>query len=101
MYYLIPADIIALLEAFIVLFSLWLKEVHSVRSGAPGIMPATFKFTEQKAKGDVNAGKIKNTGNVFSESKVLKSKADDNSFEKIKTSLSRTVSKNEAAPSSG
>lgn len=101
MYYLIPADIIALLEAFIVLFSLWLKEVHSVRSGAPGIMPVTFKTSKQETEKCVSAGNIKNTEDVFSESKVFKSKADDNSFEKIKTSLSRTVSKNEAAPSSG
>ena len=74
MYYLIPADIIALLEAFIVLFPLWLKEVHSVRSGVPGIMPATFKTSKQEAEKGVSAGNIKNAEDVFLKAKFLKLK---------------------------
>ena len=73
MYYLIPAEIIFVLEAFIELFSLLPKEGYFVSTEVPGVIHKSFKFTGYGEK----------------------------EFEKIKTFLSLTVSENEAEPSSG
>lgn len=97
---LTPADISAVLESFIELLPLWLKEGHSVRLGNLGIMRITFRSAGHQSEEDVSAGDIKNARAVFRGSNDFKSEIADISFEKIKTSASQTSSENEAESSS-
>ena len=91
----------SILEFFIEILQLWLKEGHSVRPGNPGMILISFKCTEHEAEEYAGARGLKNAGAVFYKSNEFKNERTGIYFEKLKEAASLAGSEHAAGSSSG
>ena len=83
----------SILEFFIEILQLWLKEGHSVRPGNPGMILLSFKCTEPEA--------VEYAGAVFYKGNDFKNELTGIYFEKLKETASLAGSEHAAGSSSG
>ena len=75
---LTATDVVAVLEAFLQLLPLFLKNGHSVRLGGFGIFRLSFSSMGQETKDDVSAKDISNVRVLFRPSVQLKKELKEN-----------------------
>ena len=75
---LTAAAVVAVLESFLQLLPLFLKNGHSIRLGNFGIFKRSFSAMGQEFKGDVSAKDISNVRVLFRPSVQLKKELKDN-----------------------
>ena len=75
---LTAAAVVAVLESFLQLLPLFLKNGHSIRLGNFGIFKRSFSAMGQEFKGDVSAKDIANVRILFRPSVQLKKEPKDN-----------------------
>jgi predicted histone-like DNA-binding protein len=82
---LTPTDIMAVLESFIDMLPMWLKEGHTIRLGNFGILRLTFKSKGKEKEDDVSGNDINHVRTVLRGSSEFKNEFSDLSFEKVAT----------------
>ncbi len=82
---LTPTDIMAVLESFIDMLPMWLKEGHTIRLGSFGILRLTFKSEGKENEEDVSGNDINHVRVVLRGSSEFKNEFSDLSFEKVAT----------------
>ena len=82
---LTPTDIMAVLESFIDMLPMWLKEGHTIRLGNFGILRLTFKSEGKEKEDDVSGNDINHVRAVLRGSSEFKNEFSDLSFEKVAT----------------